>query len=176
MSQVSDAHTRGDGTPARARRGPRADGGAGKKQILAAAIAEFGENGYQATTIRKIGLAAGVDTKLVHYYFGTKEDLFTTAIAETFRTQGFPILAASAPHNDASSPGTQYLLTMLRLLEGSGIGPAFLGLIRGLGTHEESRRIFLNFVTQELFARLAPGLARITPNCGSAWPVRSCSE
>jgi hypothetical protein len=45
------------------------------------------------------------------------------------------------------------------MLEDPGIGPAFIGLVRGLGTHEESRRIFLRFVGEELIGRLAPHLA-----------------
>lgn len=149
--------------PAASRRGPRTDGGAGKEQILDAATALFGERGYQATTIRKIAEAAGVDAKLVHYYFGTKEDLFSTAIAEAFRSRGFPSLLAQRPSAAESSPGTRYLLAVLTALEDPGMGPAFIGLVRGLGTHEESRRIFLRFVSEELIARLAPQIGSDHP-------------
>lgn len=141
------------------RRGPRSDGGAVKKQILDAATLEFGEHGYQATTIRKIGEAAGVDAKLVHYYFGTKENLFGIAIAEIFRSRGFAELLAGRVSAGVGSPGTQYLLAVLAVLEDPGMGPAFIGLVRGLGTHEESRRIFLRFINEEILGRLAPQLS-----------------
>ncbi|GAA2516757.1 TetR family transcriptional regulator [Rarobacter incanus] len=149
--------------PATSRRGPRSDGGAGKEQILEAATAQFGEHGYQATTIRKVAEAAGVDAKLVHYYFGTKENLFSTAIAETFRSRGFPNLLAERSTAGDGSPGTRYLLAVLTALEDPGMGPAFIGLVRGLGTHEESRRIFLRFVSEELIGRLAPQLGSDHP-------------
>lgn len=38
------------------------------------------------------------------------------------------------------------------------MGPAIIGLVRSCGTHEESRRIFLRFVREELVGRLAPEL------------------
>ncbi len=140
------------------RRGPRPADTAWREQILDAARREFGEHGYQATTVRKIGHAAGVDPKLVHYYFGTKEELFTTTIAETFRARGFPALLAEASSSSIDSAGTRYLLAVLTALEDDTLGPGFIGLVRNLGTHEESRRIFLRFVTGELIEQLAPRL------------------
>lgn len=140
------------------RRGPRPSGKAGKEQILEAATQEFGEYGYQATTIRKIAEAAGVDSKLVHYYFGTKESLFTTVITETFRSRGFPDILLPEGEGRDGSPGTRYVLAVLTALEDPSMGPAFIGLVRGIGTHDESRRIFLRFVTEELLGTFAPRL------------------
>nr|WP_279550093.1 hypothetical protein [Leucobacter weissii] len=60
--------------------------------------------------------------------------------------------------DEEGSPGTRYLLAILAALEDPGIGPGFIGLVRGLGTHEESRRIFLRFVGEELLGRVAPQL------------------
>lgn len=150
------------------RRGPRSDGSAVKQQILDAATAHFGELGYQATTIRKIGEAAGVDAKLVHYYFGTKEDLFTIAITETFRSYGFPDLLADRGQRGDGLPGTRYLLAILTALEDPGMGAAFIGLVRGLGTHEESRRIFLRVISEELLGRLVPQLKADRPEARAA--------
>ena len=44
--------------------------------ILAAAREEFSERGYEKTSVRGIAKAAGVDSALVHHYFGTKEQVF----------------------------------------------------------------------------------------------------
>ena len=38
------------------------------------------------------------------------------------------------------------------------MGTAFTGLIRNLGTHEESQKVFLRFVNEELLDRLASQL------------------
>lgn len=140
------------------RRGPRTDGGAGREHILQAALARFGEAGYQATTIRRVAESAGVDPKLVHYYFGSKETLFTTVITETFRARGLPDLLVGGDAVTSGSLGENYLRAVLDTLEDPGIGTAMIGLARSLGTHEESRRVFLGFTSNEILGRLAPRL------------------
>lgn len=141
-----------------ARRGPRQTDTAWRERILDAARREFGEHGYQGATVRRIGSAAGVDPKLVHYYFGTKEELFSTSIAEAFRRRGLFEFFEQALGEGAESPGTEYLFSILTALEDDAFGAAFIGLVRNLGTHEESRRIFLRFVTTQLIEQLAPRL------------------
>ena len=139
------------------RRGPRA-GGVERGHILQIATELFSEHGYQATTIRKIGKAAGVDAKLIHYYFGTKEDLFTAAISEVFRSRGLPDILSGYQPDAADSPGTHYIRAVLTTIETPTVGTAFTGLIRNLGTHEESQKVFLRFVNEELLDRLASQL------------------
>lgn len=50
------------------------------QKILAAARAEFGEHGLEATTIRGIAARAGVDPSLVIQHYGSKAELFALAI------------------------------------------------------------------------------------------------
>ncbi|GAB6899125.1 TetR family transcriptional regulator [Kineosporia succinea] len=47
--------------------------------ILTAARTQFGENGFDRTTIRSVAGAAGVDPALVMHYFRNKHGLFTAA-------------------------------------------------------------------------------------------------
>lgn len=137
-------------------RGRRPAGAGGREQILQAAREVFGEHGYQATTVRRVAEVAGVDAKLVHYYFGTKEQLFAETIAAVFRSlELFGLLgvqSAAAPQ----SRGASYLRAILTELEQNDVGTAFIGLVRNLGTHEESRRLFLRFVGEEIIAKLTP--------------------
>jgi AcrR family transcriptional regulator len=51
-----------------------------REAIAAAARRQFGERGYDATTIRSIADEAGVDPALVLQFFGSKDRLFTTSI------------------------------------------------------------------------------------------------
>ncbi|WP_052492433.1 TetR/AcrR family transcriptional regulator [Leucobacter komagatae] len=139
-------------------RGRRPGPPRGRHLVLAAAHTQFGEHGYQGTTIRGIAAAAGVDPKLVHYYYGTKAELFTAVIAETFSTRGLPDILAEQVNDGHGSVGIRYVNTVLTALEHSDMGPAFIGLVRNIGTHEESRQIFLNFVSRELISKLAPRL------------------
>lgn len=53
------------------------------QRILEAAQAEFGERGFEATTVRAIAQRAGVDPSLVIQHYGSKADLFAIAIELT---------------------------------------------------------------------------------------------
>lgn len=139
-------------------RGRRAGAGGVREQILEVATEQFGDLGYQAATVRRIAAAAGVDSKLVHYYFGGKEDLFAVVIAEAFTSFDVPAVLDDSSQRGAATPGTRYLYAILSALEDSRVGRACIGLVRNLGSHEESRRIFMRFVTEQLIDRLAPRL------------------
>jgi AcrR family transcriptional regulator len=47
-----------------------------KAAILEAARTVFASLGYDGTTMRRIAVDAGVDSALISYYFGTKQELF----------------------------------------------------------------------------------------------------
>jgi AcrR family transcriptional regulator len=49
-------------------------------RILGAAAKVFVAHGYDRTTIRAVAAAAGVDSGLVTYYFGSKQELFRRVI------------------------------------------------------------------------------------------------
>jgi AcrR family transcriptional regulator len=49
-------------------------------RILEAARLEFGDQGFEATTVRAIARRAGVDPSLVLQHYGSKSALFTAAI------------------------------------------------------------------------------------------------
>ena len=51
-----------------------------RDRILASARELFARNGISNTSIRAVAAAAGVDSALVHHYFGTKEKLFAAAV------------------------------------------------------------------------------------------------
>lgn len=67
------------------RRGRPRGGTDSRARIIGAAVDEFGEQGYDAATIRSIAARAGVDSALVHHYFGTKADLFAEAVGIPLR-------------------------------------------------------------------------------------------
>jgi AcrR family transcriptional regulator len=49
------------------------------RRIVEAAQIEFGDHGFEATTVRAIARRAGVDPSLVMQHYGTKNDLFAVA-------------------------------------------------------------------------------------------------
>jgi AcrR family transcriptional regulator len=54
--------------------------GASKAAIIEAAKRLFAARGFRGTTTREIAKLAGVDMALVHYFFGTKAELFAHVI------------------------------------------------------------------------------------------------
>jgi AcrR family transcriptional regulator len=47
-----------------------------KQTILDAAEGLFARHGFYGVTTRQVATEAGVDTALIHYYFGAKRELF----------------------------------------------------------------------------------------------------
>ena len=72
-------------TPKRRRGRPRGGESDTRERIIAAAVEIFAESGYDGTTMRAIAGRAGVDSALLHHYFGTKADLFTETIGAPMR-------------------------------------------------------------------------------------------
>ena len=56
-------------------RRPRDDAMDIRRQIMDAAIKLFAQRGYAATSIRQIADEVGVNSAMIHYYFGSKEAL-----------------------------------------------------------------------------------------------------
>src|SRR5690606_4652816 len=67
-------------TEPRRRRGRRPGRQNTREAVLKAAREAFAEAGYDRTSVRQVAAAAGVDTALVHHYFGTKEQLFQAVV------------------------------------------------------------------------------------------------
>ncbi|OBE92478.1 TetR family transcriptional regulator [Mycobacterium sp. 852002-10029_SCH5224772] len=64
----------------RRRRGRPTGNSDTRERILTSARELFARNGIDRTSIRAVAAAAGVDSALVHHYFGTKQQLFAAAI------------------------------------------------------------------------------------------------
>jgi len=71
-----------------------------KAAILAAARLQFGQHGFDRTTIRSVAAAAGVDPALVMHYFSNKNGLF--AAASRLHIQ-IPVLPVTAPEEVAGA-------------------------------------------------------------------------
>ncbi|WP_186240994.1 TetR/AcrR family transcriptional regulator [Mycobacterium simulans] len=121
------------------------DGEATRATILAAARAQFGNHGFERTTIRSVASEAGVDPALVMHYFGSKAELF--AAASRFDIT-FPDLSDVAPDSVAD-----VLVPMFVGVWGPQ-GP-FLPLLRAAATNRAAADALL-----EVFVdRVAPALA-----------------
>jgi TetR/AcrR family transcriptional regulator len=84
---MPDRHAR---APQRRRAGaaPRdeadAKAGAARTAILAAARAEFAAKGLTGARVNVIAARAGVNKQLIYYYYGSKDDLYRTALETVY--------------------------------------------------------------------------------------------
>jgi len=62
-------------------RRPKGQGPDLRQSILDAAEALFSRHGFFGVTVRQVAAEAGVDTALIHYYFGAKRELFDSVFA-----------------------------------------------------------------------------------------------
>src|ERR1044071_5872472 len=62
-------------------RRPKGQGPDLRPAILAAAEGLFSRHGFYGVTVRQVAAEAGVDTALIHYYFGAKRELFDSVFA-----------------------------------------------------------------------------------------------
>lgn len=75
-----------------------------RQQIVDAAAAVMGRQGYAGTSMKDIAAEAGVAQALIHYYFGTKEDLLAAVVrslCDAMRGDA----AAGLADPDAATPG-----------------------------------------------------------------------
>jgi AcrR family transcriptional regulator len=79
MSRDAPSDPAPDSRPVRRGRPPKtraSSGGETRESILNSAEDLFSKHGFYGVTIREVAREAGVDTALVHYYFGSKRELF----------------------------------------------------------------------------------------------------
>ncbi|MFF2374736.1 TetR family transcriptional regulator [Streptomyces xiamenensis] len=146
-----------EGTPRR-RRGRPAKGESGggpgtQDRILASARELFAERGYEKTSVRAVARGAEVDQALVHHYFGTKEGLFSAAVALTAApvTDRIAALDRVAPER----AGEEFTRMFFRIWENPVTRAPLLAIVRSALTHETAARIFREFIAGQLLSRLA---------------------
>jgi AcrR family transcriptional regulator len=134
--------------PSKAR--DKRDGQATRAVILETARSQFGDHGFERTTIRSVASAAGVDPALVMHYFNSKAELF--AAASRFDIK-FPDLSDVAPDRIAD-----VLLPMFIAVWGPQ-GP-FLPLLRAAATN----RLAADALLEVFVDQVAPALSAVAPD------------
>jgi len=133
------------------RRPGRRPGDSGTRDaVLAAAQRQFAELGYDRTTMRSVAAKAGVDQKLVGYFFGSKQRLFVAATTLPFDA------AAALPAilgGDPAALGERVARFVVGILEDADAGSRIIGLIRAAAAEPEAARMVRDLLTRELWAR-----------------------
>ncbi|MEU9397239.1 TetR family transcriptional regulator [Streptomyces sp. NPDC101209] len=143
-------------TSRRRGRRTRTESAGTRDRILTVAREEFSERGYDKTSVRGIAKAAGVDSALVHHYFGTKEQIFAAAIEVAFAP------ALNAPEAVADGPLDGVGERLTRFIFGVWENPAtrtpLLAILRSAVNNETAATVFRRLVASQLMRRVASQL------------------
>lgn len=138
----------------RRRRGrpPQDEAGKRKEAILDAAIAEFGEKGYDAASIRAIAERADVDPALVHHYFDSKADLFVDAVRLPLRPQAAIDAMLAGDLDQFGERAVRYVLT---IWESPELKRRAIPLMRAAMGSKLTTPVVMQFINRELAVRVA---------------------
>ncbi|MBL5973715.1 MAG: TetR/AcrR family transcriptional regulator [Candidatus Leucobacter sulfamidivorax] len=133
-------------------RGRPKGGSDSRGRILAAALEEFGERGYDGATIRSIAARAGVDSALVHHYFGTKADLFAEAADLPLRPDVVVPMILSGPRDEVGERIVRYIL---EAFERDEVRRRGVMLLRTAVGGKIGSPLVVGFLSRELLPRVA---------------------
>jgi AcrR family transcriptional regulator len=146
-----DAAPRRRGRPAKA----RAEAEDTRAHILAAAATEFSRDGYEATSMRGVARAAGVDPALVRHYFNDKADLFGEAIAVPMRPDRLVATALRGPRERVGENLVRYIVTTL---DDPATSRRVVSMMQTALGQEFAAGMFREFLIREVLKRIATEL------------------
>ena len=120
--------------------------------ILEAARRQFGERGYDRTSLRSIAGEASVDPALVSHFFGSKQRLFVEVVELPF-DPAETLLGILA--GDPETVGTRLAHLLVSLLENPEARARMTGIVRAAATEPEAARMVRELLMREVWAPAA---------------------
>jgi AcrR family transcriptional regulator len=137
-------------------RGGRRPGESGTREaILAAARDAFAELGYDRATIRGIAADAGVDPSLVLHYFGSKEALFSEALALPVRPGEVFVRGMAAGPDDL---GVTVVRAFLEAWEPAETRVRLMAMLRSAMTNEAAMDMVRDLLVRDVFGPITTAL------------------
>jgi AcrR family transcriptional regulator len=131
----------------------RRPGDSGTRQaILVAARAQFAARGYDGASLRAIARDAGVDPALVLHYFGSKEELFTVAMAWPFDPDRAVAEVVEGPR---AQLGRRLATFFLAIWDDPVTREPIMGMLRAATTSDHAAGLLRQTVGQQLLGPLA---------------------
>jgi AcrR family transcriptional regulator len=138
------------------RRVGRRPGASGTREaILAAARRQFGEQGYDRTTLRSVAAEAGVDPALVVHFFGTKQRLFLAGVELPVEPDELVEHVAAGPRD---SVGERLATYVLNALEDPDVRSRWVGMVRAAASEPEAANRLRIVLETRVFAPLVKAL------------------
>lgn len=123
-----------------------------REDILEAARAEFTAHGYRGATIRGIAAAAAVDPSLVHHYFGTKHDLFLTALELPYDPG---LLLRNLLQHGVDDLAERLVRTVVTTWDAVADNSPFTAIVRSVAAGDEASTTVREFVETRIIGEVA---------------------
>jgi AcrR family transcriptional regulator len=136
-------------------RGRRAGSPDTQELIREAARKLFLADGYRSVTMRSIAADAGVDVALVSYYFGSKQGVFTAALALPANPAE---VFASQVDGDLNTLAERVLRIMLFIWDSPETGTPLRTIASTAAVEPELNRLVREAIGREIIERLAERL------------------
>jgi AcrR family transcriptional regulator len=120
----------------------------------------FAERGFDATSVRSIAAAAGVDPALVLHYFGSKQRLFVETMELPFDP---PSLVAGLLASGEVGIGERLARSAFEIWDMPPVREIMLGVIRSASSDEQAAAMLREMFVQRGFLPLARALGRPNP-------------
>lgn len=133
--------------------------------VIAAARSEFAANGYERATMRSIARAAGVDARLVHHYFESKEDVFVAAMELPIHPND---IVDQVLHGPREALGERLVRFFLGVWDSPQGRPVILALVRSAVSHEDAAEMLRQFLTTAVLGRIATAVDTPDPELRAA--------
>lgn len=124
-----------------------------RERILASARDLFAHSGFDNASIRAVAAAAGVDSALVHHYFGNKQQLFAAAIQIPIDPMEVLVPWRETPVDELGLK----LPSVLLPLWDSKLGPVLIAALRSILSGPEAglvQSFFRQVIVAEIAARV----------------------
>ncbi|MFB7507748.1 TetR/AcrR family transcriptional regulator [Streptomyces broussonetiae] len=134
-------------------RPPRKESAGTRDRILTAAREEFSQRGYEKTSVRGIAKVAGVDSALVHHYFGTKEQVFEAAVsAAVAPALDAPVAIADGPLDGVGERLTRFFFGVW---EDATTRTPLLAIVRSALNNDTAAAVLRRLIASQLLRRIA---------------------
>ncbi len=149
---------------ARGRTGRRPGGTRTREDIALAAARQFGELGYDRTTLRSVAQEAGVDAALVARFYGSKPQLFASVMRLPFEPSLVVDQVMSGPQDEIGRRLAQFFVALLD----SPAADRVLGMIRSAASEAEAARMTRDVIARDILGPLAARLGTDRPEVRGA--------
>jgi len=147
------------------RRGRRPAGEDTRQSIVDAARTEFATRGYEGTTMRGVARAAGVDARLVHHYFESKDEVFAAAMELPVRPHE---VVEQIISGSVDGLGERLVRFFFAVWDAPAGRERIVALLASALTSQDAARLLREFLTREIFGRVAAELGSDDPQLRAA--------